>query len=253
MQKCTFKAVNHDGKAIGQIQIRANSYEQAVLEACEWFRGLKNRKGLHLITTAKFKDKNLPEDAFERVCKALNDACPGAYEGPRKEDTNERILPLLNTETLLVVAGSMMPEGVDFPYTGDNHTIYLWIDRRKGDHNLMGFVNERNHDGLIQELLGLHIAFIDLAGRCLHVKDSKSDKDILCYCMHGEAINRLRGLSLEKGQVISVSHAVEDAVKKLKIETKYCGLVRNPKKSDWYPIIDELLRANGIEPMPDDR
>ena len=243
MRKCTFKAVDSFGREFDRILITTTSYEQAVYSACNWFKGLRKREGLHLITTARFKYRMLSKPAFDRVCHALKSACPGVYDERREgANANRKFLPMLDANTMLAIIGSAMPSSVRFPYTGTNHNIYLWLElNNRAGIQLMPCLSNRDYDDLIGRLHKLHVVFLDLVDSCLNVNNSGSDDDILCYTIDNEMVNKLKVLHLEKGKMISVSGAVSETLKEvLQIETDYCGLVRNPKKGDWFPRLQKL-------------
>ena len=251
MRKCTFKAVDRTGKAINKIEIKSDSYETAVCQACDWFQSLEKRDGLHLVTTADFKYRMLSMPAFERVCQALNEACPDAYEGPR-QSANARTAQLLDEDTKLIINGSAIPPSVLFPYTGSNHVFYLWTDERRRalgmeGYPLMNYVRSGDYRGLAEALHELHIAILDLADLCLNVKGSGADKDILCYCVNEELLGKVKKLGSGGAKVISVSGAVKETMDVLNTPTQYRGLVRNPKKKEWSPLIDWLLTESGKE------
>ena len=241
MRQCTFKAIDIEGNTINRLGFRmeaGQTYENAVIEACIWFERL-NKAGLHLRTTAPFKERQVTEESLNRLATELRRICPLAYGGQPRQGKNHVTIDLLNETTQLLIMGSAIPEEVDYPWAGKNHNIYCWIDERKKT-NLMKCVTAQDYLALQEGLENLHIAMLDLAEWCVHAAGSSSDDDILAYSIDNTMIERIKASGLTKNQIVSVSGNVEETMQAHGIMTKYRSLVWNPKREEWFKIIDEL-------------
>lgn len=165
----------------------------------------------------------------------------GLIEKPRK-GCNDQIDEIFDEKTKLVIVGSAIPFDVPFFYCGKNCYIYKWIDEQKGT-SLEKYVKNKDFNSLKHELKKLGLVFLDLAEWCCHVKNSRTDNDILGYVIDSVRFDRLANyMKNEQIKVISASGDVKNVLdKRLRIKNEYCGLVAFPKKEPWLEIIKEYL------------
>lgn len=143
-----------------------------------------------------------------------------------RNGANQACMGLINDTVHLVFVGTAIPEGLTFPYTGDNKTPLKRIDDVfKTD--LVNRAEQGDIDGIRQELISLGIAFIDVTETIWHKMNSSKDRDIKGYLVDETALNLLKKLQAKKGdnlKIISISKAAQAVLDDFGIVNIPCGL-----------------------------
>ena len=186
---------------------------------------------------------------YEKEVETLNNVQLGTNETHRF-GKNEEATCLLSESTKLVLVGTMIPD-IPFFYTGRNNSFYKWVDDRKGTYlnfwkqqvNATTEPNKIAIDTIKKMCIKLGIAFLDIAKECYVKNNSSNDDDISCFVADYQSFDLLKKFLLKTNlKIITTSSNAQKALKHIfGIDSKVVNLTRRPKRSDWYPIIDEYL------------